>query len=351
MSEAMEWREALAEQLDRGLTDLAGPEVLRATETGVFATAAWDMVAALGLPWALVPEARGGSGLGWADLVPMLRQLGRHGAPVPLGEAVLANHILALAGLDPVEGVIGVEDAAGGDTGVWPCGRHAQHLLRLRREGDGLSVSLQDAAGLHWQLGRNVGREPRDRLAAPGPIPAGASLPSRQDGVELLGGALLRSLQICGAAEEVLAMTIDYALLRRQFGREIGRFQAVQQALARMAGEVAACGAAAEGAAAAADRRGLVDAELEIAAAKVMAGEAASVAAEVAHQIHGAIGITDEHRLHLLTRRLWSWRAEFGSDAFWARRLGGAAIIGGGGALWRLLTLRDDETPPAGDPA
>ena len=330
MSDATEIARSLAAQLDRGLADTAGPAVLRATERGDFPATAWAMVEELGLALALAPEAAGGAGLGWTALAPALGVLGRHGAPVPLGEAMLGNALLTRAGLEPAAGVIGLEVAPG----AWACGRHAAVVLRIGPDG---ALSLHDAKSITWRHGANIGREPRDATDSLGPVLREGRLPAEE---AMLGGALLRSLQSAGALAEVLALTVDYAKTRCQFGREIGRFQAVQQLLARMAGEVAACGVAAEGAAAVADALGLTGAAGDIAAAKVMAGEAIDLGTAVAHQVHGAIGITDEHRLHLLTRRLWAWRGEFGSDAAWARRLGHLTLAQGGPALWPAVTTR-----------
>ena len=62
--------------------------------------------------------------------------------------------------------------------------------------------------------------------------------------------------------------------------------------------------------------------------------------AAIAHQVHGAIGFTHEHSLHFATRRLWAWREEFGADAWWAERLGQAAIAAGAAGFWPALTQR-----------
>ena len=68
------------------------------------------------------------------------------------------------------------------------------------------------------------------------------------------------------------------------------------------------------------------------------AGEAASVGAGLAHQAHGAIGFTQEYELHYLTRRLWSWRDEFGNEAEWNAVVGRAALAAGADGLWPALT-------------
>ncbi len=74
------------------------------------------------------------------------------------------------------------------------------------------------------------------------------------------------------------------------------------------------------------------------AVAKIRAGEAAGKVSEIAHQVHGAIGFTHEHSLHHLTRRLWSWRDEFGIESDWSVELGRAVAARGPAALWPLLT-------------
>jgi len=79
-----------------------------------------------------------------------------------------------------------------------------------------------------------------------------------------------------------------------------------------------------------------------VAAAKLRAGEAGQIVAALAHQVHGAIGFTDEHSLHHFTKRLWSWRDEFGTERDWSRALGKAALKGGPAgsddSFWSFVT-------------
>ena len=107
-----------------------------------------------------------------------------------------------------------------------------------------------------------------------------------------------------------------------------------------LAGEVAAATAVANGAMLAACEHGFVDqrAFQAIASAKVRCGEAANRGAAIAHQVHGAMGFTQEHRLHQFTRRLWSWRDEFGQESEWAIRLGRMVAAAGADKLWPSLT-------------
>jgi acyl-CoA dehydrogenase len=187
----------------------------------------------------------------------------------------------------------------------------------------------------------NIAAEPRDSLCLDGMAVAAGPLPDPDDPVDFFAfGALARAGQIAGALESVLEQTVQYANDRTQFGKPIGKFQAIQQELARMAGEVAAAGAAVEAASRAADKRGN-DAGFEIAVAKIRASEAASIVAGITHQTHGAIGFTYEHRLHFATRRLWSWRAEFGSETYWAEALGRDLAGKGAQALWPNMVGRN----------
>src|SRR5262249_12736190 len=129
-------------------------------------------------------------------------------------------------------------------------------------------------------------------------------------------GATVRAVEIAGALESVLAMTVRYANERTAFERPIGKFQAVQQNLARLAGETAAALAAAGSAADTLAESEKFDdiAFLEVASAKIRAAEAAAEGAAIAHQVHGAIGFTSEHILHRFTLRMLGWRDDFGNE-------------------------------------
>ncbi|WP_207536697.1 acyl-CoA dehydrogenase [Sabulicella rubraurantiaca] len=326
-----EMRALLVEQLDRLLTEQGGVAVLREVERGTWPEALWAEVEAQGLALALVPEVAGGAGLGWGDAAALWHVLGSHAALIPLGEAMLAGAFLGAAGIEQPEGFTTL--AAAGEAA--PFGRHASTLAML----DGPHVTLRQPG--ETTNGQNTGREPRDRVT-PGATTAEGDLPNGFGArAARLGLALLRAAQIGGALEKVLALTVDWANTRKQFGRPIGKFQAIQQSLAAMAAEVASVQVAVAAAARAADARGLDGAAFEIGCAKIVAGEAATLGAATAHQVFAAIGITEEHELHHFTRRLWSWREEGGTERAWAEEIGRDAMARGGDALWPDLTARD----------
>jgi acyl-CoA dehydrogenase len=103
-----------------------------------------------------------------------------------------------------------------------------------------------------------------------------------------------------------------------------------------MAIEVALARAALDAAVAA--HAGGDDVAWATAAAKLTTARAATDVARLAHQLHGAMGMTREHNLQLWTRRLWAWRDEGGSEGDWAARLGGEVLEEGPDALWAFVT-------------
>jgi alkylation response protein AidB-like acyl-CoA dehydrogenase len=159
----------------------------------------------------------------------------------------------------------------------------------------------------------------------------------------MLMGAAVRSLATAGALEAILALSVRYAGERVAFERVIGKFQAVQHNLARLAGESAAASAAATSAADAIASGGSLDDEgvyLEVAAARIRSAEAATEGAAIAHQVHGAIGFTKEHVLHRFTRALLTWRDDFGNESQWAVDLGNRVAAAGADELWPLVASR-----------
>jgi len=200
----------------------------------------------------------------------------------------------------------------------------------------GARIALVDPAPARVTPGLNLAGEPRDTLAfEAAPVERAGFLPAGFDADTLAGlGAWTRAVLMAGAMERALEIAVGYANDRVQFGRPIAKLQAIQHQLALLAEEVAASTVAAR---LATEHLAGEAAFLAVAAAKVRCGEAAGKVAEYAHQTLGAIGFTQEHTLHHLTRRLWSWRDEYGRESDWSLALGRFVADGGGDGLWPLI--------------
>lgn len=305
----------------------------------------WSTLERSGLTLAGIPEALSGSGGGLNEAAAVVRHAGYFAAPVPLAEtALIGGWALAKANLGlPAGPLTAASDPsfslqpAGSD---WTLSGTAQGVP-WARESTSIAVLIDgrvarvatELAVVH--AGENVAAEPRDTVVFDGVlVPADAVAAVDIDADDLFArGALARAIGIAGALERILELTLKHALERQQFGRPIGHFQAVQQDLALLAAEVAAARAAID---LAVEQPEL----LQVAVAKIRTGDAAGRVAAIAHQIHGAIGYTQEHDLHRYTRRVWAWRDEYGSEEVWSGRLGRLVAASGPDGVWPLLTER-----------
>jgi acyl-CoA dehydrogenase len=329
----------------------------RAEDDG-WAPELWEAVAAAGLPAIGVPEDRGGAGGTVADAAAVWFLAGRHAAPVPLVETALATWLLAEAGLPVPEGplTVAVPSArdsavlrAGGERraieGSWarvPWAARAHGFVAVVPTPDGEVVAALDPTVLAIADSGNLAGEPVASVRADttmdavhvAPVPVGTA-----DAL-LARGALARAAQLAGAMEAVAEITVGYAHARLQFGRPVAEFQAVQHQLVQLVAEAARARIAVEVAARITDVASgdPASAWLPIAAAKSVASAGAGVVAARAHQVHAAIGMTREYELHHFTRRLWTWRRQFGSDRHWDGVIGARLAADGPAALWLNLT-------------
>jgi acyl-CoA dehydrogenase len=351
LNDASEIRAMIVESATRLFSDHSTAKVLEAAKQGDWSRELWDAAARAQLPLISIAEEAGGAGGSLSDAAAVWRVAGRYTAPIPLTETAIAGWLLASAGHPIPEGPLTFA-ALNEGTAVFrdghceitdtlkrvPWARIARCIVVLARDNDGDLVVAVDPVQCSITPGRNLAGEPRDEVAldrvkAPAlPAGAGADFTSLR-----LRAALSRALLTAGALEAALELSVRYAGERVQFGRKIGQFQAIQHELARFAGEVAAAVACALSAAGAIDR-GSEDAPLAVAAAKIRTAQAAQEGSLIAHQVHGAIGVTGEYALHHATLRLWSWREEYGNEAWWAIELGRAMAARGADELWPRLT-------------
>ena len=335
----------------RLFADLSTEAVINQAEAGTWPAALWDAVAEAGFCDAVAGDDAFALA-GFADAGAILRAAGRHAVPLPLAETMLARHWLAGAGLAAPPGPLSVAPVEPGEhlaiavarggcrvsgtaAGV-PWARDAAAIVVIASG----YVALVPAASAVVKPGASLAGEPRDDVGFDVVVSDGAAapVPTLHDAGQLFGlGAACRAAQMAGAMESVLELSVQYANDRVQFGRPLAKFQAIQHQLALLAEQVAAARVAADAACATIAARG-ADASFAIAAAKIRAGEAAGKVTDYAHQVHGAIGFTHEHRLHHLTRRLWAWRDEFGTESQWSAELGRRIAARGAEAMWPTIT-------------
>ncbi|WP_176488954.1 acyl-CoA dehydrogenase family protein [Rhizorhabdus dicambivorans] len=328
------------------LSPITNAALRESAEHGEFDAAGWKALQEAGFPQALLPEERGGIGTDHAFAI--ARLAGAMAIPLPIVETMGANWLLAHAGLEPTDQPLGFSDAAvtvrrtdggwrvSGQATAVPWARSCGILL-AGSDGDDSYIVRLEPGSFDSEPGRNKAGEPRDSCTIDLIVAANrVGRPDNGTAPDMIRaiGALLRSAQIAGAISAAVTMTVDYVRDRRQFGKPLAAFQAVQQLLAVIATQAAAAGVAVDlgvlGLDTAPDMR-------KVAIAKSRTSEAAGLVAATAHQLHGAMGFTREYPLHLLSRRLWSWRDEFSSESEWAIALG-RDLAPSGRALWSEIT-------------
>ncbi len=344
---------ALARAADDLFADFCSPEVVGTVEQVGWHDELWSALTQVGFDAVSVPEHVGGVGGSDEDALVILRSAGQHAASVPLAEAgLLAGWLLSSAKLDLPTGVRTVVEPGAGTSLVEHDGRvsgSAQHVAWGHRAdwivaliGDGPQarvVTLPGPAsvpsGVTVTRRTNLAGEPRDTVTFDNVevLAGAAAAPGVDQQAFLLRGAAARGAQMAGALTALAGLVTGYTGQRHQFGRPLRAFQAVQSHVVTVHQQAALTGAALDGVLSA----GRTSAPFEIAALKVLANRAATIAARAAHQAHGAMGMTQEYPLHLFTRRLWAWRNQYGDAEFWSGRIGAAAVAAGPDALYSIV--------------
>jgi len=314
----------------------------------------WQSVEELGITDLFLSEELGGFAGNWEDAYAVFKLSGYHAVPLPLGETIIAKKLLASAelDLDKVMITLGAADNASidqekngavqfsGYSSSLPWGELCDMaLMRSCKEDTTYHALVATNPATVVQRDVNAADEPRDSLQFELTPVANLQIVDTAADSLFLGMSLLRTCQLAGALAAILELTVNYVQERKQFGRQISKFQVIQHQLAILAEHCAAVDCAAQSACRAYDRG---DATFEIAAAKLRANRAVPDSTSIAHQLHGAIGFTKEHSLHHYTQRLWAWRSEYGNDRYWSQQLGEMITRAGHNNIWADITARSD---------
>lgn len=297
-------------------------------ESGPLPETRWRSFADLGLHLVGVPEELGGSGGSFDDLRALAVLVGRHAADVPVVESTTAAWMLAAARL-PVDGgsalSLPVGDSAltvhedgtvSGTVTDVPWGASVDAVVAIADDGRTVALRSADAT---LRPGLDLAGQPRDSLTFSGAQPVGIGDGVSRDDVRRRAVALRVAL-MAGALQAVSELTQGYVSQRVQFGKAIGRFQAVQAHVVQIEQMAVMTSVLAERLAVGPRLH-----EVEVNAAHLVAAENALVAVRAAHQAHGAIGMTREYRLQGYTRRLHTWSSDFAEVIDLARGLGALA--------------------------
>lgn len=351
----------VTETATRIFTDLADPQTINRAKDATWKTELWSKLSDAGLPLAWVPEHLGGAGAEASDGFELARIAGQFASPIPLSETLLAGWLLAQADLNCPSGRMSVAPCRPADhVGLSangklvgrarrvPFARDSAHLAVLIESAGGLRVALVKTSDCVLSDGRSLAGDAVNDVTfdnvAPVAIKSASAALDRSK--LMMMGAVVRAVETAAALQVILQLSTQYAQERVAFGKPIGKFQAVQHNLAKLAGEASAALTASGSAAEAMAGIGADPARfdegiyLEAASARIRCAEAATEGAAIAHQVFGAIGFTKEHILHRYTMRLLSWRDDFGNESQWALELGTRIAARGADELWPFMASR-----------
>ncbi len=316
---------------DRLFADECTPAHVRQVEAGGDTTQLWDALVCAGFADALLPESAEGAGLTLAEAWPILFCMGRHALPLPYAQTMLARAWLQHQGQTIPEGSITfapfqvTADETGLTARAVTFGRTATRVLAQQGKRIWLLPTGEaqiTPTGAHGSLDADL------HWCAEAANKASLGDWATQQFRELL--ALSMAVLIAGAADRVFEMTLTYANQRVQFGKPIGKFQAVQQQISEMA-ELAFSARMASEMSCRSDS--WQPAPMLAALAKCQASQSVARVTAYSHAVHGAIGVTHEYDLQLYTRRLNEWSRSGGGANYWASVLGEQALQSGATAV------------------
>jgi len=323
----LEFRDAVRQVLDKECT----PADLRAAyDDPTPRTARWSTLAELGVVGLTVPEQHGGLGLCILDLVPLLEEAGRAGLPEPLLETTaLAAPLLAASGSgrtaawleriaagDATVAVAPVEPARGAVVAA----AVGADLLIVHGVSAGRRPELHAVPADQATVTPVESLDPTRRLGTVRWDPSPATLIASGEEAHLAmadladRAAVATAAELVGLADRMITLAAAYARERQQFGRAIGSFQAVKHLLAGAQVQLEFARPVVYAAAWSLDGEE-PDRSRSASLAKAYASDAATEAARVALQVHGAIGYTWECDLHLFLKRAWALSEAWGSAA------------------------------------
>ncbi|RDW17517.1 hypothetical protein CWR48_13405 [Oceanobacillus arenosus] len=355
-----EMHELIIDSTTKILKDKCTKELVDTVEKGVWPEDLWNVLVESGITTIAVPDSIGGTGGDYIDAFHILRLAGKFSLPLPLAETLITNWLLADQGESPLfepltfsmkDNTLEIEQVeeaylVNGTIENVPWGRFANKILVIGQMNNQNTMALLPLEKAEIQQSSNLAGEPMDTVIFDQvKMDLDNTYQIDKDQImkkTMLLGALAKAVMMSGALEKALDLSIQYAKEREQFGRPLFKLQVIQQYIATIAGETVASLTISNKAISAFEQGSY---EEEVANAKLKVNESAGIVSEIAHQVHGAIGVTHEHQLHQLTRRLWSWREDFGDENHWAEQLANRVLNNCSQSLWEFITRSEQKEP------
>lgn len=328
----------VAETATKIYTGLCDREVPHKAEAGEYPQALWDALTENGLHLAWVSEENGGFDADYSEVFGAIWASAQAASPVPFAETLIANWMLDRAGLPPADGSASFAMSGSIPGADIPFGAHADKVVLFDEPHQ--EINLFDNRGPDLSDAEALSPDGATHFVFSGHVAEhSAKTNLSRRGIEAMI-LTVRAVQMAAAMETALNMTLEYVTGREQFGRPLAKFQAIQQQLAVAASESAAATMAATQAASsfAANKDDPEMAWHEAVIAKVQIGHSIEAVTEPLHQVHGAMGYTQEYDLHHFTRRLWAWRDALGNEHHWSKALGGELAATTPDQIWKGVT-------------
>lgn len=340
-----EMKDMIMDVVERIFKEKVEKETVDLLEAGKWGEDIWQLILENEIEKVAIKENYNGAGGDYDDLFHLYRLVGKYAVPIPFIEHTLANLVLESMNIQPQSELSTIQIAVkplelagrkvSGSLQHVPWARYAEKLVTLATMKGQDFLILIDLKQATVEKHTNLAAEPRDHLKfTDATILANHPLTDEQHELLIKLQTAATVSKMVGAIDRAFELALQFSKEREQFGRPIHRFQLVQQHLAILAGEQALSAAALENVI-----RLIVKGEVndEIAYARLKLDDASRIVATSAHQVHAAIGVTHEHRLHHYTRRLWAWRDEDFHERFWKRKLA-TKWIHSNDTIWDALT-------------
>ena len=329
----------IAETAAKIFTDLCAREVPHKAEAGEYPQNLWDALAENGMPLAWVSENNGGFGANYGEVFGAIWASAQAASPVPFAETLIANWLLDYAGLAPAGGSASFAISGHQPSADIPLGMQADQIVFFDEARS--EIALFDNPADRRSAEDSLSPDGMTKFIFSGQVVVrSAKTDLTRRGVEALV-LTVRAVQMAAAMEAALNLSINYVSSREQFGRPLSKFQAIQHQLAVAASECAAATMAASQAASAfaANTSDPEKAWHEAVIAKVQIGHSVEAVTVPFHQVHGAMGYTQEYDLHHYTRRLWAWRDALGNEHYWSKILGEYLSRNTPDEIWKGVTI------------